>query len=88
MQHPAVSLCACIGIPHPDWGEAVCVIISKKKGASCTEDEIINFCRQNTSKYMVPKEVYFRETFPLTTIGKIDKKELKKIYSQQIVENR
>ncbi|CAM4152492.1 class I adenylate-forming enzyme family protein [Bacillus paramycoides] len=87
-QHPAVSLCACIGIPHPDWGEAVCVIISKKKGASCTEDEIINFCRQNTSKYMVPKEVYFRETFPLTTIGKIDKKELKKSYSQQIVENR
>jgi fatty-acyl-CoA synthase/long-chain acyl-CoA synthetase len=87
-QHPAVSLCACIGIPHPDWGEAVCVIVSKKKGASCTEDEIINFCRQNTSKYMVPKEVYFRETFPLTTIGKINKKELKKGYSQQIVENR
>ncbi|MDA2384568.1 class I adenylate-forming enzyme family protein [Bacillus cereus] len=87
-QHPVVSLCACIGIPHPDWGEAVCVIVSKKKGSSCTEDEIINYCRQYTSKYMVPKMVYFRDTFPLTTIGKIDKKELKKIYSQQIVENR
>ncbi|KWU58995.1 hypothetical protein AWW70_19380 [Bacillus mycoides] len=87
-QHPVVSLCACIGIPHPDWGEAVCVIVSKKNGASCTEEEIINFCRQNTSKYMVPKLVYFRDTFPLTTIGKIDKKELKKIYSQQVVENR
>ncbi|PFD45334.1 AMP-dependent synthetase [Bacillus cereus] len=87
-QHPAVSLCTCIGIPHPDWGEAVCVIVSKKKGVSCTEEDIIHFCRQNTSKYMVPKEIYFRDTFPLTTIGKIDKKELKKIYSQQIVENR
>lgn len=31
-QHPATSLCACIGIPHPDWGEAVCLIISKKEG--------------------------------------------------------
>ncbi|MEI4621470.1 AMP-binding protein [Bacillus pfraonensis] len=76
-QHPAVSLCACIGVPHPDWGEAVCVIVSPRDGVSCTEEEIIDFCRKNTSKYMVPKEVYFRDTFPLTTIGKIDKKALK-----------
>ncbi|MHA2888361.1 class I adenylate-forming enzyme family protein [Bacillus cereus] len=87
-QHPATSLCACIGIPHPDWGEAVCLIISKKEGANCTEKDIIEFCKQSISKYMVPKEVYFRDTFPLTIIEKIDKKKLKEIYSQRIIGSR
>ena len=84
-QHPAVAFSACIGIPHKDWGEAVCVVISKKEGFNCNEEEIIDFCRQNTSKYMVPKFVYFRDTLPLTPIGKVDKKEIKKMYSQDLL---
>jgi fatty-acyl-CoA synthase len=82
-QHPAVALSACIGVPHPDWGEAVCVIVTQREGFSCTEEEIIRFCKQNTSKYMVPKYVYFLDSLPLTPIGKVDKKELKKRYGQE-----
>ncbi|MFC0273350.1 class I adenylate-forming enzyme family protein [Metabacillus herbersteinensis] len=80
-QHPAVALSACIGVPHKDWGEAVCVIVTTKEGFSCTEEEIIQFCKQNTSKYMVPKIVYIQDTLPLTPIGKINKTELKKMYA-------
>lgn len=83
-QHPAVALSACIGVPHPDWGEAVCVVITKRDGFNCTEDEIISFCKEKTSKYMVPKFIYFQDTLPLTSIGKVDKKELKKKYSEGI----
>jgi fatty-acyl-CoA synthase len=81
-QHPAVALSACIGVSDPGWGEAVCVVVVHKEGSSCTEEEIIEFCKQNTSKYMVPKIVYFRDNLPLTPIGKVDKKELKKMYGQ------
>lgn len=84
-QHPAVALSACIGVPHPDWGEAVCVVVTKREGFTCTEEEIIHFCKEKTAKYMVPKFVYFEETLPLTPIGKVDKKELKKRYVQEQV---
>lgn len=81
-QHPAVALSACIGVPHKDWGEAVCVIVTMKEGFSCTPEEIIQYCNQTTSKYMVPKMVYIQDTLPLTPIGKINKKEINKMYAQ------
>jgi fatty-acyl-CoA synthase/long-chain acyl-CoA synthetase len=84
-QHPSVALSACIGVPHPDWGEVVCVVISLHEGLSCTSEELIDFCKQRTSKYMVPKVAYFLDKFPLTPIGKIDKKELRKLFAQGIL---
>ncbi|MCZ0872557.1 class I adenylate-forming enzyme family protein [Peribacillus sp. AS_2] len=84
-QHPSVALSACIGVPHPDWGEVVCVVIALHEGLSCTSEELIDFCKQRTSKYMVPKIAYFLDKFPLTPIGKIDKKELRKMFSQGIL---
>lgn len=77
-QHPAVSLSACIGVPHSDWGEAVIAFVVLKEGAACTEKDLIDFCKMHTAKYMVPKQIIIKDSLPLTTIGKIDKKELKK----------
>lgn len=82
-QHPAVSLSACIGVPHNDWGETVCAVVLLKEGYDCSAEEIISFCKEITSNYMIPKEVHFLDKFPLTPIGKIDKKELKKRYVQE-----
>jgi fatty-acyl-CoA synthase len=77
-QHPAVMMSACIGTPDPDWGELVTVFVIVKDGVNCTENEIIEFCKERTSNYMVPKKIYFKDDLPLTQIGKVDKKELKK----------
>ncbi|MCH6267966.1 class I adenylate-forming enzyme family protein [Neobacillus citreus] len=78
-QHPAVAMCACVGVPHADWGETVCVFAVLREGVLCTKEELIEFCKARTAKYMVPKAVHFKEWLPLTPIGKIDKKELKKV---------
>jgi fatty-acyl-CoA synthase len=77
-QHPAVVMSACIGVPDPDWGELVSVFVVPQAGVKCSEEEIIQFCKERTSSYMVPKKVYFKDNLPLTQVGKIDKKELKK----------
>lgn len=87
-QHPGVAFSACIGVPHQDWGEAVCVVVSLREGFSSTEEDIIHFCKERTSKYMVPKVVYFQDTLPLTPIGKVDKKELKKMYAEGFLTHR
>ncbi|UZD48187.1 class I adenylate-forming enzyme family protein [Peribacillus frigoritolerans] len=77
-QHPAVSMSACIGIPHDDWGEAVSIFAVLREGETCSKEELIQFCKERTSNYMVPKEIYIETSLPLTPVGKIDKKELKK----------
>jgi fatty-acyl-CoA synthase/long-chain acyl-CoA synthetase len=63
----------------------VCIVASLQEGLNCTSEELIDFCKQRTSKYMVPKVVYFLDKFPLTPIGKIDKKELRKMFAQGIL---
>lgn len=77
-QHPAVAMSACIGIPHNDWGEAVCIFAVLREGETCSKEELMEFCKERTSVYMLPKEIYFETSLPLTMVGKIDKKELKK----------
>ncbi|MEK4030030.1 AMP-binding protein [Pseudobacillus sp. FSL P4-0506] len=84
-QHPSIALSACIGVPHPDWGEAVCIVVSLREGLTCTSEQLIDFCKQRTSKYMIPKVVHFLDKFPLTPIGKIDKKALRKMFAEGIL---
>ena len=45
-QHPAVAMCAVIGIPSEAWGEAVHAIVVPKEGQVPTEDAIIARCKE------------------------------------------
>jgi long-chain acyl-CoA synthetase len=79
-EHPSVDMVAVIGVPDPSWGEAVIAIIVPKNGAKITEDEIIGWSKERLAHYKVPKSVYFVESLPLTTTGKIKKWVLKEKY--------
>jgi fatty-acyl-CoA synthase len=76
-QHPAVQMCAVIGMPDPKWGEVgkACVVL--KPGVTATEEELIAFMKERLAKYKVPKSVEFMESLPVSNAGKILKRELK-----------
>ncbi|SAK59517.1 AMP-dependent synthetase and ligase [Caballeronia temeraria] len=76
-RHPAVAMCAVIGVPSDEWGETVHAVVVKKPGASVTEDEIREHCRAFIARYKCPKSVEFREQMPLSGAGKILKRELR-----------
>ena len=76
--HPAVSMCAVIGVPHEKWGEAVHAIVVLKPGAQASAEAISAHCHERISGYKCPKSYEFRDKLPLTAAGKVQKTELRK----------
>ncbi len=76
-QHPAVHMCAVIGLPDPKWGEVgkACVVL--KPNQSATEEELLKFMTERLAKYKIPKSVSFMAALPISAAGKILKRELK-----------
>jgi acyl-CoA synthetase (AMP-forming)/AMP-acid ligase II len=77
-QHPAVAMCAVIGIPDERWGEAVHAMIVLKAGQTTTEEELLRHCRERLAGYKCPRSLEIRqEPLPLSGAGKILKRELR-----------
>jgi fatty-acyl-CoA synthase len=76
-KHPAVHMCAVIGVPDPTWGEVgkACVVL--KAGAQATQEELIAHMQQHLAKYKVPKSIVIMDALPLSGMGKILKRELR-----------
>jgi crotonobetaine/carnitine-CoA ligase len=72
-QHPAVFDAAVVAIPDPIRDQAIKAYVMVKDGAVATPDELINWCRERLSAYKVPAVVEFRDVFPRTSVGKIQK---------------
>ena len=72
-QHPTVLLAAVVAKEDEKWGETPCAFIELKPDAGeVTEEEIINFARDNLAHFKCPRHVVFGE-LPKTSTGKIQK---------------
>ncbi|MFL9900368.1 AMP-binding protein [Paraburkholderia fungorum] len=76
-EHPAVGTVAVIGLPSEEWGEQVTAVVSLREGFEVSEAELIGFARKQLAGYKSPKAVHFISTFPMNSVGKILKRELR-----------
>ena len=67
---------AAIGIPDEKSGEAVKLFVVRSD-PSVTENDVMNFCRDNLTGYKVPKQIEFRDELPKTNVGKILRRALR-----------
>lgn len=81
-RHPAVAMCAVIGIPHARWGEAVHAVVVVRPGAALSEEQVRAHCRELIAGYKCPKTVEFRAELPLSGAGKVLKRDLRAPYWQ------
>lgn len=77
--HPAVAEAAVIGMKDPVYGEEVKAFVALKPGQTAAADEIKEFCSQKLKRFFVPKEVVVLPALPKSLVGKILKKELRKL---------
>lgn len=72
VKHPAVLECAVVAIPDEKWGERPKAFVTLKDGKYATEQDIIDFCRQQIAHYKCPAAIEFGE-LPKTSTGKVQK---------------
>ncbi|MFX1557871.1 MAG: AMP-binding protein, partial [Promethearchaeota archaeon] len=85
-KHPAIGMIALIGVPNPDrpGSEIVNAYIQLDPdyeydgNEEKLKEEIISFAQENCAPYEVPKKIHITTELPLTAVGKIDKKVLRK----------
>ena len=78
-RHPQVSEAAVIGIKDEIYGENIKAFVVLKPGEAATEAEIIEYCQTKLTTFLVPKEVTFMKALPKILVGKVLKKELRKM---------
>ncbi|MBI1280580.1 MAG: AMP-binding protein [Anaerolineaceae bacterium] len=75
-KHPAVEMCAVVGIPDPKWGELGKAFVVIKPDQQATKDELMAHMQHFLAGYKVPRTIEFRESLPISAAGKILKREL------------
>jgi long-chain acyl-CoA synthetase len=73
---PGILECAVIGTPDEETGEAVKAFIVKRD-ADLSEDQVLEYCKQQLTNYKRPKKIIFRTDLPKTNVGKILRRELR-----------
>jgi malonyl-CoA/methylmalonyl-CoA synthetase len=80
---PGVEECAVIGVPHPDFGEAVtAVIVPHGEHMPHSEAEIIATLKARLANFKVPKRVHFVDELPRNTMGKVQKNLLRERFGK------
>jgi fatty-acyl-CoA synthase len=82
-KYPAVHMCAVIGVPDEKWGEVGKACVVFKPDQSATEEELITHMREHLARYKVPKSVEIMEALPISSMGKILKRELREQFVKE-----
>ncbi|MGJ8583479.1 MAG: malonate--CoA ligase [Marinosulfonomonas sp.] len=72
---------AVIGVPHPDFGEAVVAVVVAQSGAATSAADIMTGIKDDLARFKQPKRIEFVKSLPRNAMGKVQKNALREIYA-------
>ena len=83
MSHPKVKEASVIAIPDELWSERpLAVIVLKEPKETLSNEELNKFLSPSFAKYQLPEKMVFIEEIPKTSVGKFNKKEMRRLYAE------
>jgi len=82
--HPKILEVAVIGVYDEQWGESVKAVVVLKPGETMTEEEVIEYCKQNLASYKKPRSVDFVSDLPHSSTMKVLKNVLREKYGASV----
>jgi acyl-CoA synthetase (AMP-forming)/AMP-acid ligase II len=79
-EHPAVLMSAVVGVPHPDWGEAVHAEVILRQDMTIPAEELIDHVKARLGNYKAPKTISFVAELPLSPVGKVLRRHVRERY--------
>ncbi len=70
---PGVAESAVVGVPHPDFGEAVVAVVVRRPGVALDADGIVAQLKRQIANFKVPKRVFVCDELPRNAMGKVQK---------------
>ncbi|MCY4073579.1 MAG: o-succinylbenzoate--CoA ligase [Chloroflexi bacterium] len=80
-EHPAIEEAVAVGLEDAKWGQRVAAAIQLRDGRDLSEDAIFAFARSMLASYKIPREIRFISAFPRTSSGKIQRREVRKLFN-------
>jgi acyl-CoA synthetase (AMP-forming)/AMP-acid ligase II len=81
MAHPDVLEAAVVGIPDEKWQERPLASVVLREGATVRPAELREFLAQSVARWQLPDAWTFIEAVPRTSVGKFDKKVIRRWYA-------
>jgi acyl-CoA synthetase (AMP-forming)/AMP-acid ligase II len=79
LRNEKIMEAAVVGVPDDQWGEVVKAYIVLRPSVTMGKDEVVNFCQEHLASYKKPRYVEFVDSLPKNSLGKILKKDLRKL---------